>query len=313
MCGAPGPFTAYRAREMLFGTREEFDYVECASCGTLQIETIPEADVLARHYPAAYYSFATGSGGLRRWLEVRRDRDIAGRFSPAGKLFRRLRPDPTLPLLLDAGLRADQRILDVGCGGGTLLDRLARLGFSRVEGVDPFIDADLTTEEGVSVRKLTIGEVEGVYDVVMFHHSLEHVVDPAADLAAARRLLAPGGLCLVRLPTTDSVGWREYRQHWSSLDPPRHLVLPSRKGLIGIAEAAGLEHVETVDDSYDGQYRLSELYSRNISASDPEALGGPQGEERDRFRAKAEQANREGLGDQAMFIFRAPAAIAAAR
>lgn len=32
----------YEAREMFFGTRDPFTYIECASCGTIQIQDVPD-------------------------------------------------------------------------------------------------------------------------------------------------------------------------------------------------------------------------------------------------------------------------------
>lgn len=310
VCGSEGPFVSHHAREMLFGTREEFEYIECPDCGSVQIRTFPEPEVLERHYPDTYYSFNASMGTVKRWFETRRDKHVFGLGSPLGALVARRRPDTTLPLLAQAGVRRDHRVIDVGCGRGHLLDRLARIGFDNLLGADPFISEPTRTTAGVEIRKAPLAEIDGEFDVVMFHHSLEHVPDPAADLAAAASRLSPGGLCIVRLPTVDSEGWDAHGVHWSSLDPPRHIVLPSRRGLTDMAKRAGLEHVETIDDSYGGQYLISELYERDISASDPAAstMFGPADDQR--FQALAEKANSEGRGDQAMFLFRVPAAAA---
>ena len=308
ICGSHGPFTPHRAREMQFGTREDFDYLECEACGTVQIKTIPSPVELERHYPSNYYSFLTTTGTARRWIETRRDRHVIGRRSLPGALYARRRGDTTLPMIVQVGVKPTHRVVDIGCGNGHLLDRMARLGYTRLLGVDPFIEADLRTPAGVEVHKGTMAEVEGQFDVVMFNHSLEHVPEPEADLALAVSRLVPGGLCLVRLPTVDSEGWNSHGVHWSSLDPPRHLVLPSRKGLIDLAARVGLEHVETIDDSHGAQYASSELYSRGISAVDPEAATAFTEAEQAKFQALAEESNRLGRGDQAMFVFRATAA-----
>ena len=53
-CGNASGNAEHTAREMMFGTRDEFVYVECAKCGTLQIKEIPE---LAKYYPENYLSF----------------------------------------------------------------------------------------------------------------------------------------------------------------------------------------------------------------------------------------------------------------
>lgn len=49
---------------MMFGSRDKFDYLECARCDCLQIEEVP-AD-LSQYYPANYYAFQRPmEGGLR--------------------------------------------------------------------------------------------------------------------------------------------------------------------------------------------------------------------------------------------------------
>ena len=45
----------HTAREMMFGTREEFDYLECAHCGCVQLVNVPND--MAKYYPLDYYSF----------------------------------------------------------------------------------------------------------------------------------------------------------------------------------------------------------------------------------------------------------------
>src|SRR6478752_5421007 len=52
ICASNGPHPHFVVREMMFGTREPFDYFECSNCKTLQIVDVP-AD-LARHYPTDY-------------------------------------------------------------------------------------------------------------------------------------------------------------------------------------------------------------------------------------------------------------------
>jgi len=49
----------------------------------------------------------------------------------------------------------------------------------------------------------------GAFDVVIVGELVEHVADPAALLAEASRLLAPGGLLIVTTPNAQCVGTRE--------------------------------------------------------------------------------------------------------
>lgn len=64
ICGNAHQNQRFAAREMMFGSRDKFDYLECARCDCLQIEEVP-AD-LSQYYPANYYAFQRPmEGGLR--------------------------------------------------------------------------------------------------------------------------------------------------------------------------------------------------------------------------------------------------------
>ena len=59
ICGNTEKNLIHKAQEMMFGTRDEFDYLECSACGTLQIVEIPD---LSCYYPRDYYSFVSEEG-----------------------------------------------------------------------------------------------------------------------------------------------------------------------------------------------------------------------------------------------------------
>ena len=91
VCGAEGRFPHHVVPEMMFGTRELFDYFECEACGCLQIASIPSD--LSRHYPASYYSNAV-EPPVRIWLTGQRVRHGLGEPSLLGAwMSRRYGPD----------------------------------------------------------------------------------------------------------------------------------------------------------------------------------------------------------------------------
>ncbi len=98
---------------------------------------------------------------------------------------------------------AEQRLLDVGCGGGILTEALARRG-AKATGIDmgeaPLAVARLhALESGVTVdyRQITAEDLAreqpGQYDIVTCLEMLEHVPDPASIVQACAQLVAPGG------------------------------------------------------------------------------------------------------------------------
>ena len=246
---------------MLLETRESFDYVECAACGTIQIVEIPTD--LERFYPENYRLPVAAPSGVGRLMRRQRGAAVRGsRWNVVGKLMlSRLERPMWADWMIGTHARADSRILDVGSANGELLVALSAAGYRDLTGIDPFVNPEANRPDGVRIYRRTIEEQDGTYDVVMLHHSLEHVVDPAESLRHVRRLLDPDGRALVRMPVAGSYGWRTYREHWIGIEPPRHLVIPSVEGMRLLAAQANLEIESIVYDTSGACYALSELWS----------------------------------------------------
>lgn len=136
-------------------------------------------------------------------------------------------------------LHRDSRVLDVGCGPGSItLDVaaiVAGLGGSAsqvtgVENTDEPLRAvrGLAEERGIDAQ-FALGDAhalpvaDGSFDVVIAHQVLQHVADPVAVLRELVRVAAPGGVVAVRdadyagmffHPQPEGlVGWqRDYRR-----------------------------------------------------------------------------------------------------
>jgi 2-polyprenyl-6-hydroxyphenyl methylase/3-demethylubiquinone-9 3-methyltransferase len=98
---------------------------------------------------------------------------------------------------------AEQKVLDVGCGGGILTEALAQRG-AQVTGID-MGDAPLGVaklhqlESGLSIdyQKSTAEDFandhENAFDVVTCLEMLEHVPDPSSVVRACAQMVKPGG------------------------------------------------------------------------------------------------------------------------
>jgi Methyltransferase domain len=206
ICSNQGSHQTYDCSEKMFGWGDKFLYFQCAGCGCLQIAETPANP--GRFYPADYYSFrsaAVPKTGWRSRLAARRDFSIATNRGVFGKLIGRFFPaHADLASLSSVPLRRETRILDVGCGGGELLRLLHRAGFHHVAGIDPFLSGDIEISPGVSVRKLSLDQIQDKYDLIMLHHVFEHVESGRETLELCRQRLAPCGKILLRFPTADS-------------------------------------------------------------------------------------------------------------
>ena len=318
VCGAATEWEPYSIREMMFGSREAFDYGRCTTCGSIVIARVPPD--LGRHYPDAYYSNAPREtieqDGFLRWLGVRQvvARELFGsariRAAVAARLGARVPPElrEVRPFVAAAGLRSlDDPVLDVGSGATPArLAILRKVGFGALRGIEPFIPDD-TTYRGVRIQKGYLDDVRKRWAVVMFNHSLEHVPDPLATLRAARERLRPNGRCLVRLPVADGVLWRRFGVDWVELDAPRHLVLPSLRGFTTLAARAGFAIRSVTWESGDWELIASEQYARDIGMFEPGSwFADPAGSSIDGGRAasyKDEARRMNAAGDAGRAAF----------
>lgn len=230
-------------RENMFGTGEVFAYEKCAGCGAVQIAELPSS--LGRYYPESYYSYAGLPQGVKQKLRMY----LA--VSGPGFLFGRsdwwLSGGPKS--IRDCGAKKTDTILDIGCGSGEFISALKEIGFHFVSGADPFVRESFHHKNGVSVRKVEMRELSGSYNVVMMHHSLEHIWDQKDAAAQLFRVVAPGGKCIVRIPTVDSWTWQNFGVDWVHADAPRHFYLHSRKSISCLLTDVGFTDIRIIDDS----------------------------------------------------------------
>ena len=159
-------------------------------------------------------------------------------------------------------LAPGQRLLDVGCGPGTItLDLAGRVAPGYTVGVDR--EADVVAEARRRLGARPIADVEfrtadayalefddESFDVVHAHQLLQHLTDPVAALAEMRRVLRPGGVLAVRDGDYGGFVWAPsdpLLDRWMELyhDVCRHNGADADAGrrLLGWAQAAGFTEI----------------------------------------------------------------------
>jgi SAM-dependent methyltransferase len=101
---------------------------------------------------------------------------------------------------------AGARLLEVGCARGLFLDAARRRGVV-VRGIEPeranaqiAQRAGFAVDDGFFPQDLTD---KGPYDLVVFNDVFEHLPRPERALQDVEGLLAPGGMAVLNLPTSD--------------------------------------------------------------------------------------------------------------
>ena len=307
----------HETREMMFGTGDRFDYLECGACGTIQIEEIPD---LSGYYPKDYYSFASPeelwfAKKLKTRLAARlageyfvKGRNLGGRYLAEKKDWINFFYPASLkePFLK---LNFYSRILDFGCGAGRLLQILHHFGFRNLTGADAFIEADIFYPNGVKVYKKMLSELEPDFNLIMLHHSFEHLPNPLETLGEIHPLLQTGGFCLIRLPVAN-FAWEKYGVNWVQLDAPRHLFIYTERSFRLLAETAGFTVEKVIYDSESFQFWGSEQYLQDIPLTDERAYKGDisksvfTAKQMNEWQKQAEELNAQNKGDQACFYLR---------
>jgi SAM-dependent methyltransferase len=189
-------------------TDARFEYERCTACATLFIRDVPED--LSPYYAGDYHRF--GDDGAAEWesnatlraVETARVAMLAEHLAPGGPL------------------------VDVGAGPGGFAAAARDAGYD-VTAIEMDERSCEYMRERLHVRAIrsddpitALRELEPARLISMWH-VLEHLRDPAAGLAAAYRLLRPGGTLALVTPTADSLGPDWFGDAWWLLEDPTHL------------------------------------------------------------------------------------------
>jgi ubiquinone/menaquinone biosynthesis C-methylase UbiE len=217
----------------------DYEYKTCANRFTFHriadpemvfLSPRPAIQELSTIYPKSYNAFnfhKKANPFLRQgraYIQGRKARAIAGLIPGNGK------------------------VIDVGCGSGTLLMRLAELHGSHLElYANDFHKESLQHLEKFGI-KLAVGRFEELdlpdasFDVVVMNQIIEHVDNPQGVLSKSARLLRPGGYLFIETPCLKGLDYALFRGgYWGGYHIPRHWTLFSERSLEQMAVKAGLE------------------------------------------------------------------------
>ena len=154
------------------------NFLRCRACGFVQMSPLPAPEGPGEDY--AGFDLESYAAFMAEFRRPQYERDLA----------------------LIRERASGGRLLDIGCGLGDFLDVAAAGGF-RAYGLEPSRKASEIARRRHTVVRGELGQVklrEGAFAAATLWSVLEHVPDPAAFLAEARSLLAPGGVLALRVP-----------------------------------------------------------------------------------------------------------------
>lgn len=196
LCGGTDTKTLYRARDILYKISPQiFSVVRCTACGLVYVNPRPTEKEIENFYPQTYHPYQPH--------------------------------EETKPLYKEP-MNPTKRILDLGCGSGSFLEKLhERNPSAALFGLDfsPHA-AETTRRKGFPVVQGTLADAhyaDNYFDEVYLKHVLEHIHDPMDLLKQIRRILKPGGSVIIMVPNFRSFSRMLFGKFWYALETPRHL------------------------------------------------------------------------------------------
>jgi SAM-dependent methyltransferase len=228
-CGSPDLARRLDTTDLHQYKAGEFHLDECRECGHIFQNPALSPAGLDYYYEGFY------DGAAEELTEYS--------FAAMGRIYRR-RAD------LIGRFCEPRALLDVGTGHGHFcLVARSRWPDATVDGLD------LSESVGEAARRGWIDTAyrgsfpdlaDGLprsYDVVTMHHYLEHTREPRRELAAAVKVLEPGGHLVVEVPDTASPWARRLGRWWYSWFQPQHQHFVTCENLVEALEGEGLDVV----------------------------------------------------------------------
>ncbi|MFZ5998718.1 MAG: class I SAM-dependent methyltransferase [Nitrospirota bacterium] len=259
ICGGRSHKLLFTAKDLNYGTtNKEFNIVKCKKCKLVHINPLPVN--LEQYYPELYgphqqkdnisikpsietvlslfYNYPVqksgGQGVLKKICYLHKFFEVAVKNE---YFFHRI------------PYERQAKILDIGCGNGSYLLLLKKLGWNAA---GQLFGVEFPNESIAHIKKTEeLNIIEGnflnvelpmsFFSIATLRHVLEHFSDPVLAMRRVHDVLAPGGRVLISLPNFRSLETFLFKGKWYHIDAPRHLYHFTPATLKALLERTGFE------------------------------------------------------------------------
>ncbi len=217
ICGSKSCDFFFRCIDSEF-QKKEIELYKCNVCGVVFVYPQPNNVQLGEYYQDNYYKKPSIFFSVIQALRT--------------KVFSKISPG---------------KILDIGCGEGTFLLAMNKLGW-RCFGTEFSKSSEEFSgrlkEKGVSVHygELTKAGFDlNSFDLITLWQVAEHLEDPKEYVKFAHNLLKKNGLIFISVPNIGGLSFALWKCKWLHLDLPRHLFHFNPKSISFLLENNGFE------------------------------------------------------------------------
>lgn len=234
LCGADDTkFCFYTKDRNNDSAKTHFRLVKCKKCDLVFLNPRPDKEEIKKFYPPWYHSRAE-----KRVVDIYQT-EIWG--IPWREAMLR-KAEPILKY------KKEGKILDIGCGDGSLLKFMNDLGW-QVHGLDLQGGSSAYARDILGL-KVSTGRLEEVdypeefFDIIILFHVLEHLHDPSIVLKKANLLLKKDGYLLIEVPNFNSFDSKIFRSRWVGISSPLHLYHFKPNSLKSMLQKCGYTPIE---------------------------------------------------------------------
>jgi 2-polyprenyl-3-methyl-5-hydroxy-6-metoxy-1,4-benzoquinol methylase len=258
LCGQAGYLLFENQKDRLFGASGKWNTMQCQSdsCKLLWLNPMPNKEDIGKAY-ANYYTHLTGRTNILPFLYPIENGYLSVRYGYSLETNRMKRLlsyliylFPTERAEIDFSIlhlsnNERGKLLDIGCGSGTFISKMANLGWD-AHGIDFDAKAiEVCVQNGLNAQTGDLFSQQypdNYYDTIVLNHVIEHLYDTLDVIKECFRVLKPNGKLIIATPNTNSWMFRfKFKQNWFSLQPPGHLQLFNLKNLSNILHKQGFE------------------------------------------------------------------------
>lgn len=224
-------------------SRDGWALKECAGCSLVYLEN-------ALTYAALTTQFAWEKTSAAEAAHRKKSRPLRYALSAGAKRIRAwVRRDKLLKLIrlyVPPG-----KLLDVGCGGGALFERLAPyyrpFGIEISERLAAIAHEAAARREGEVLQGEALSRLQSLPDDsfsgIVLNSFLEHEINPLPVLQQCKRLLRPDGAMIIKVPNYGSLNRKLFGAQWCGFRFPDHVNYFTPRHLSDLCRRAGLAPV----------------------------------------------------------------------